>query len=177
VDGKGTSRSAHAMNTDASIPMDRWNTLPWKSIQRKVFKLQTRIYRAACPGTHDTRHVVEEPGEGKLCAAGRGAASLTQSRGVRRETPGSSTHLTAKARGDKSLSEKRESREGVYRGVLRDPCDKVRAGLPKPCATSPRAGFSSQRREVRKNRPPGHLTYRMAKALRDHSLLGTREMS
>jgi RNA-directed DNA polymerase len=36
------------MNTDVSIPMDRWNTLPWKSIQRNVFKLQTRIYRAAC---------------------------------------------------------------------------------------------------------------------------------
>ncbi len=70
--------------------------------------------------------------EGKLCAAGRGAASLTQSRGVRRETPGSSTHLKAKAGGDKSLSEKRETREGVYRVVLRDPCDKVRAELPKP---------------------------------------------
>jgi hypothetical protein len=28
--------------------MDRWNTLPWKSIQRNVFKLQTRMYRAAC---------------------------------------------------------------------------------------------------------------------------------
>src|SRR5215510_10270168 len=115
--------------------------------------------------------------EGKLCAAGRGAASLTQSRGVRRETPGSSTYLTAKARGDKSLSEKQEAREGVYRVVLRDPCDKVRAGLPKPCATSPIAGFSSQRREVRKNRPLGHPTYRMAQALWDHSLLGTREMA
>src|SRR5262245_28042580 len=73
-----------------------------------------------------------EPNEGKLCAAGRGAESLTQSRGVRRETPGSSTHLTAKARGDKSMSEKREAREGVYRVVLRDPRDTVRAGLPKP---------------------------------------------
>jgi hypothetical protein len=83
-------------------------------------------------GTYDKGHITEEPGEGKLCAAGRGAASLTQSRGVRRETPGSSTYLTAKARGDKSLSEKREAREGVYRVVLRDPCDKVRAGLPKP---------------------------------------------
>src|SRR5215470_581255 len=115
--------------------------------------------------------------EGKRCAAGRGAASLTQSRGVRRKTPGSSTDLTAKARGDKSMSEKRETREGVYRLVLRDPRDKVRAALPESCATSPRAGFSSQRREVRKNRPPGHPTYRMAKALGDHSLLGTREMS
>ena len=70
--------------------------------------------------------------EGKLCAAGRGAESLTESRGVRRETPGSSTHLKAKAGGDKSLSEKREAREGVYRVVLRDPCDKVRAALPEP---------------------------------------------
>src|SRR5262250_3335993 len=73
-----------------------------------------------------------EPNEGKLCAAGRGAASLTESRGVRRETPGSSTHLTAKAGGDKSLSEQRETREGVYRVVLRDPRDTVRAALPEP---------------------------------------------
>jgi len=83
-------------------------------------------------GTHDKGRIAEDPGEGKLCAAGRGAASLTQSRGVRRETPGASTYLKAKAGGDKSLSEKREAREGVYRVVLRDPCDTVRAGLPEP---------------------------------------------
>jgi hypothetical protein len=29
------------------------------------------------------------------------------------------------------MSEKREAREGVYRVVLRDPRDTVRAGLPK----------------------------------------------
>jgi hypothetical protein len=75
------------------------------------------------------------------------------------------------------MSEKRETLEGVYGAVPQDPRDRVKAGLPEPCATSPRAGYSSQRREVRKNRPPGHPTYRMAKALRDHSLLGTREMS
>src|SRR4029434_6546593 len=73
-----------------------------------------------------------EPNEGKLYAVGRGAESLTQSRGVRRETPGSSTDLKAKAGGDKSLSEKREAREGVHRVVLRDPCDRVRAALPEP---------------------------------------------
>ena len=72
---------------------------------------------------------------------------------------------------------KREMSEDVYGMVLQRLRDRVRAALPKPCATSPRAGFSSQRREVRKNRPPGHPTYRMAKALWDHSLLGTREMS
>lgn len=36
------------MNTDAPTPMDRWNTLPWQSIQRNVFQLQPRMYRAAC---------------------------------------------------------------------------------------------------------------------------------
>ena len=83
-------------------------------------------------GTQDKGRSTEEPGEGKLCAAGRGAASLTQSRGVRRETPGSSTHLTAKAQGDKSLSEKQGTWEGVYDVALRDPRDRVRAALPEP---------------------------------------------
>ena len=93
---------------------------------------QARTVYKHLKGTHDKGRIAEEPGEGKLCAAGRGAASLTESRGVRRETPGSSTHLKAKAGGDKSLSEKREAREGVYRVVLRDPRDTVRAALPEP---------------------------------------------
>jgi hypothetical protein len=73
-----------------------------------------------------------EPYARKRCAAGRGAESLTESRGVRRETPGSSTHLKAKARGDKSMSEKQGTREGVYGVALRDPCDMVKATLPEP---------------------------------------------
>src|SRR6266568_4415439 len=72
-----------------------------------------------------------EPYARKRCAAGRGAASLTQSRGVRRETPGSSTYLRAKAGGDKSMSEKRESLEGVYGAVPQDPRDMVKATLPE----------------------------------------------
>src|SRR5438874_12409890 len=72
------------------------------------------------------------PYEAKVCAAGRGAEASTQTRGVRRETPGSSTYLRAKAGGDKSLSEKREAREGVYGAVLQDPCDMVKAPLPEP---------------------------------------------
>jgi len=31
-------------------PMYEWKDLPWKHIQRQVFKLQTRIYRASCRG-------------------------------------------------------------------------------------------------------------------------------
>ena len=30
--------------------MVEWNDIPWKLVQRKVFKLQTRIYRAASRG-------------------------------------------------------------------------------------------------------------------------------
>ena len=35
------------MTTVGTTPMDRWETLPWKQLQREVFKLQKRIYRAA----------------------------------------------------------------------------------------------------------------------------------
>ena len=47
------------MNTDAPAPMDRWNTLPWKHLQRNVFKLQTRIYRAACRGDVKTVRMLQ----------------------------------------------------------------------------------------------------------------------
>ena len=31
----------------ATTPMDRWETLPWRTIQRNVFKVQKRIYQAS----------------------------------------------------------------------------------------------------------------------------------
>ncbi len=92
-------------------------------------------------------------------------------------TPRRPPDLDPKGRGDKRMVGKRGTAEDGYAVALQRLNDRAKAGLPEACATSPIAGFSSQRREVRKNRPPGHPTYRMAKALRDHSLLGTREMS
>jgi hypothetical protein len=97
-------------------------------------------------GTHDKGRIAEEPGEGKLCAAGRGAASLTQSRGVRRETPESSTYLKAKAGGDKSLSEKQGTWEGVYGVALRDPRDRVRAAIARTPISSGGTSHSSRPR-------------------------------
>lgn len=38
------------MNTVAIEPMYGWNTIPWKKIQRNVFKLQKRIYQASSRG-------------------------------------------------------------------------------------------------------------------------------
>jgi RNA-directed DNA polymerase len=49
------SRSAQAIDTAATAPMDRWDTLPWKKLQRQVFKLQKRIYQASQRG--DTKTV------------------------------------------------------------------------------------------------------------------------
>jgi RNA-directed DNA polymerase len=34
--------------------MDGWNMIPWKKIQRNVFKLQKRIYRASRRGDSRT---------------------------------------------------------------------------------------------------------------------------
>src|ERR1051326_7357245 len=39
------SSSANVINTVQ--PMDEWNTTPWKQIEKNVFKLQKRIYRAS----------------------------------------------------------------------------------------------------------------------------------
>jgi len=35
------------MATAITTPMDRWETIPWKKIQRNVFKVQKRIYQAS----------------------------------------------------------------------------------------------------------------------------------
>lgn len=35
------------MTTATTMPMDRWETLPWRNIQRNVFKVQKRIYQAS----------------------------------------------------------------------------------------------------------------------------------
>jgi hypothetical protein len=52
------------MNTVETQPLYGWSTLNWKKIERRVFKLQTRIYRAQ--GMHDKHQTIEEPCEGKL---------------------------------------------------------------------------------------------------------------
>jgi len=44
VEGRGVSSRGEARTTGGTIPMDRWETLPWTQIERRVFKLQTRIY-------------------------------------------------------------------------------------------------------------------------------------
>ena len=40
-------------------PMYEWNTLPWKTIEREVFKLQKRIYQASQRGEVTTVHKLQ----------------------------------------------------------------------------------------------------------------------
>src|SRR5438128_5805838 len=100
----------------------------------------------------------------KACAVSRTDGIATRGgRSSGSMTPRRTTDLDPKGRGDKSMLVKRGTAEDVYAVVLRRLSDKAKTGLFESCATSPIAGFSSQRREVRKNRPPGHPTYRLAK--------------
>jgi hypothetical protein len=48
----------------ATAPMYEWKDLPWHQIERKVFKLQKRIYQATL-GAHDMSLLAEEPDAGK----------------------------------------------------------------------------------------------------------------
>jgi hypothetical protein len=46
---------ADGTNTQCSKRTEDWNTLPWKDIQKNVFRLQRRIYQAA--SQNDTKRV------------------------------------------------------------------------------------------------------------------------
>jgi hypothetical protein len=50
-------------------PLYEWKALPWRKIERSVFKLQKRIYQASLRddgGANDKCQSCEEPDEGKL---------------------------------------------------------------------------------------------------------------
>ncbi|MGH8060219.1 MAG: hypothetical protein ACREOH_23775, partial [Candidatus Entotheonellia bacterium] len=53
-------------------------------------------------------------------------------RGSEEQTPGSTAHLEAKAKGDTRMLRKRSRPEGVYDLAPQDPRDTVRATLPTP---------------------------------------------
>ena len=81
------------MNT-GSQPMDEWNTLSWKTIEKNVFKLQKRIYQAAHRGDVKTVHKLQ-----RLLTKSRSACLLA----VRRVTQDNRGKNTAGIDGVKSL--------------------------------------------------------------------------
>jgi len=82
------------MTTNENL-MDEWNTLPWKEIERNVFKLQQRIYRATKRGDARTVHKLQ-----RLLINSRAAKLLA----VRRVTQDNQGKRTAGVDGVKSLT-------------------------------------------------------------------------
>ena len=85
------------MNTGATPPMYGWNMIPWKKIQRNVFKLQKRIYRASRRGDSRTVRTLQ-----RLLMKSWSAKLLA----VRRVTQDNQGKKTAGVDGVKSLTAK-----------------------------------------------------------------------
>jgi RNA-directed DNA polymerase len=75
--------------------MDEWNTLPWRGLERSVFKLQQRIYRASNRGDLKTVHRLQ-----RLLLNSRAAKLLA----VRKVTQDNQGKKTAGIDGVKSLT-------------------------------------------------------------------------
>jgi len=82
------------MNT-VDKPMYGWNTIPWKQLQRSVFKLQKRIYQASSRGDVKTVHRLQ-----RLLIRSRSAKLLA----VRRVTQDNQGKKTAGVDGVKALT-------------------------------------------------------------------------
>ena len=108
-------------------PMDEWQDLPWKRIQRQVFKLQTRIYRASLRGDVKTVHRLQ-----RLLMKSWSAKCLA----VRRVTQENQGKKTAGIDGLASLSPQMRLRL-VQQLHLRGKADPTRrVYIPKPGSTT-----------------------------------------
>lgn len=84
------------MNTEHQ-PMYEWKDLPWRTIERNVFKLQKRIYQASQRGDQSTVHKLQ-----RLLMTSWSAKCLA----VRRVTQDNQGKKTAGVDGVKALSPK-----------------------------------------------------------------------
>ena len=114
-------------------PMYEWNTLPWKTIEREVFKLQKRIYQASQRGEVKTVHKLQ-----RLLVKSWYACLLA----VRRVTQDNQGKKTAGVDGVKNLSP--THRLALAEKLKRDPLDPKaqptrRVWIPKPGKDEQRA--------------------------------------
>ena len=81
--------------TTGNTPMDEWKTIPWKRVEREVFKLQKRIYRASSQNDRKKVHSLQ-----RLLMQSRSAQLLA----VRRVTQDNQGKKTAGIDGVKALT-------------------------------------------------------------------------
>ena len=111
------------MSTGGPRPMYEWETLPWRTLERSVFKLQKRIYRASRRGDRKTVRRLQ-----RLLTTSRAAKLLA----VRRVTQDNRGKATAGVDGVRSLpaSDRPALAEALS---LRGKADPVRrVYIPKP---------------------------------------------
>jgi RNA-directed DNA polymerase len=119
------------MNTEQQ-PLDEWNTLPWTTIERAVFKLQRRIYQASQRNDSVLVHPLQ-----RLLITSCSAKWLA----VRRVTQAHQGKKTAGIDGMKSLSPKLRMRlVQPLRGALQTrPVRRV--WIPNPNAPTEQRGL------------------------------------
>src|SRR5947208_1691033 len=93
-EGRGASRSVDVMSTGENRPMYEWETLPWRKLERSIFKLQKRIYRASRRGDRKAVRRLQ-----RLLTTSRAAKLLA----VRRATQDNRGKKTAGVDGVKNL--------------------------------------------------------------------------
>src|SRR5436305_1633623 len=75
-------------------PIEDWSAIPWRKLERKVYRLQRRIYRASCRGNVQAVHSLQ-----RLLLKSRAARTLA----VRRVTQDNQGKRTAGVDGVKSV--------------------------------------------------------------------------
>src|SRR5215510_16410805 len=92
--GRGTSRMAETEATAAAPRIEDWTQAPWRKLERQVFRLQKRIYRAQACGNTKAVHSLQ-----RLLMKSEAARMLA----VRRVTQDNQGKKTAGIEGVKSV--------------------------------------------------------------------------
>src|SRR5258708_8178762 len=117
------------MDTVDQQLMYEWKDLPWRNIQRRVFKLQKRIYKASARGDVKTVHRLQ-----KLLMKSWSAKCLA----TRRVTQDNQGKKTAGIDGVKSLTPKERLELTQHLKPALPPKPVRRVWIPKPGTTEKR---------------------------------------
>jgi RNA-directed DNA polymerase len=112
--------------TTGNPPMDEWKTLPWKRIERNVFKLQKRIYQASMQNDRKKVHKLQ-----RLLMKSRSGRLLA----VRRVTQDNQGKKTAGIDGVKLLSPRKRLKLSATLKIEGKASPVRRVEIPKPGTT------------------------------------------
>lgn len=115
--------------TTANTPMDEWKTINWKRVEREVFKLQKRIYRASSQNDRNKVHSLQ-----RLLMQSRSARLLA----VRRVTQDNQGKKTAGIDGVKSLTPNQRLKLSKSLKVQGEASPVRRVEIPKPDSSEKR---------------------------------------